>query len=188
MGRSKKLRKPSAEPDGWRPVVEFASGRRYTPVMSDLPYEIERKYLLRGQPPQTIGAPSLEIDQGYIPGERIRERVRRARSANDTRYYRTFKMGAGIQRIEIEEETTNEFFDAVWPLTVGRRVRKRRYLINESGLVWEIDEFLDRPSLWLAELELEHADETVAIPPWLEPFIEREVTDDPSYTNRALAR
>jgi len=156
--------------------------------MIDLSYEIERKYLLRGQPPRSIGAPSLEIDQGYIPGERIRERVRRARGASDTRYYRTFKTGTGIQRIEIEEETTQEFFDAVWPLTVGRRVRKRRYLVEERGLVWEIDEFLDRPSLWLAELELEHADQIVAVPEWLAPFVEREVTDDPVYTNRSLAR
>jgi CYTH domain-containing protein len=153
-----------------------------------LPYEIERKYLLRGQPPRSVGAPSLEIDQGYIPGERIRERVRRTRGAADTRYYRTFKTGAGIQRIEIEEETTKEFFDAVWPLTVGRRVRKRRYLVNEDGLLWEIDEFLDRPSLWLAELELEHAEQVVRVPDWLAQFVERDVTDDPSYTNRALAR
>lgn len=152
-----------------------------------LPYEIERKYLLRAQPPRAVGAPSLEIDQGYIPGERIRERVRRTSGANETRYFRTFKTGTGIQRIEIEEETTKEFFDAVWPLTVGRRVRKRRYLVNENGLLWEIDEFLDRPSLWLAELELEHADQVVDVPGWLAPFVDREVTDDPSYTNRALA-
>jgi CYTH domain-containing protein len=153
-----------------------------------LPYEIERKYLLRGQPPRSVGAPWLEIDQGYIPGERIRERVRRSRGANDTRYYRTFKTGAGIQRIEIEEETSREFFDAVWPLTEGRRVRKRRYLVAEKGFVWEIDEFLDRPALWLAELELEHAEQVVEVPDWLAPYLEREVTDDPSYTNRALAR
>jgi CYTH domain-containing protein len=156
--------------------------------MSELSFEIERKYLLRGRPPRTVGAPSVEIDQGYIPGERIRERVRRARGANDVRYYRTIKMGAGIQRIEIEEEAPEEFFQAVWPLTVGRRVHKRRYVVDDSGLVWEIDEFLDRPSLWLAELELTHADQKVTIPEWLAPFLEREVTDDASYTNRALAK
>src|SRR3982750_2778927 len=127
--------------------------------MSDLSYEIERKYLLRGQPSRTAGAPSLEIDQGYIPGERIRERIRRARGLESTHYYRTIKMGSGIQRIEIEEETTEAFFDAVWPLTAGIRVRKRRYLIDSGRLLWEVDEFLDRPAFWLAELELEHADQ-----------------------------
>ena len=158
--------------------------------MSELSYEIERKYLLRGQPPRTTDAPSFVIDQGYIPGERIRERVRRAQGggSSDMRYYRTIKMGSGIQRIEIEEEATKDFFDAVWPLTVGRRVRKRRYLVDDHGLTWEIDEFLDRPSLWLAELELTHADQPVQIPEWLVSFVDREVTDDPSYTNRALAK
>src|SRR6478672_6003513 len=127
--------------------AEAASGSGYTPNMSELSFEIERKYLLRGRPPRTVGAPSVEIDQGYIPGERIRERVRRARGPNNVHYYRTIKMGAGIQRIEIEEEAPEEFFQAVWPLTLGRRVHKRRYLVDDSGLVWEIDEFLDRPSL-----------------------------------------
>ena len=156
--------------------------------MSELSYEIERKYLLRGRPARTVDAPSLEIDQGYIPGERIKERIRRASDASGTRYYRTIKMGSGIQRIEIEEEAAVDFFDAVWPLTVGRRVRKRRYHVEDGGVLWEVDEFLDRPSLWLAELELEHADQVVDVPAWLAPLVEREVTDDPSYTNRALAR
>jgi len=156
--------------------------------MVELPYEIERKYLLRAQPPRTTGAPSLEIDQGYIPGERIHERIRRARGNDTTRYYRTIKLGSGLQRIELEEETSVEFFDAVWPLTLGRRVKKRRYLIDEGDSVWEIDEFLDRESLWLAELELTHAEQQVELPAWLTPFVEREVTDDPRFTNRALAR
>jgi CYTH domain-containing protein len=156
--------------------------------MFELSYEIERKYLLSGQPPRTVGAPSLEIDQGYIPGERIRERIRRARDGSDILYYRTIKMGSGIQRIEIEEVATRVFFEAVWPLTVGRRVRKRRYHVKDGDALWEIDEFLDRPSLWLAELELAHAHQVVELPSWLAPFVEREVTDDPGYTNRALAR
>jgi CYTH domain-containing protein len=180
------MRKHSAESASVSRSAEPASGRGYTPDMSDLPYEIERKYLLRGQPPRVVGAPSLEIDQGYIPGERIKERIRRARGAGTTHYYRTIKMGSGVQRIEIEEETTAEFFDAVWPLTAGFRVRKRRHLVDDGGL-WEIDEFLDRPALWLAELELMHADQVVEVPAWLAPFVEREVTDDPRYTNRALA-
>jgi len=32
------------------------------------------------------------------------------------------------------------------------------------------------------------ADQVVEIPEWLAAFVEREVTDDPSYTNRALAK
>jgi adenylate cyclase len=150
--------------------------------------EIERKYLLTCLPGRVSTAPALEIDQGYIPGERIKERVRRSRSSEGVRYYRTLKRGAGIEREEIEEETTEEFFMAVWPLTRGARVQKRRYLVPDRNVVWEIDEFLDRAGLWLAEVELDHVDQPVVIPDWLVPCLAREVTDEREFTNRALAK
>jgi CYTH domain-containing protein len=150
--------------------------------------EIERKYLLRELPARVVGAPSLEIDQGYLPGERINERIRRTRGSDGLRYYRTIKAGSGIERLEVEEETSELFFTTVWPLTRGRRVHKRRYLVPEAELMWEIDEFLDRGGLWLAELELDSADDVVVVPAWLRGVVEREVTDDPRYTNHALAR
>jgi CYTH domain-containing protein len=150
--------------------------------------EIERKYLLRGLPDRVSGAPSLEIDQGYLPGSRINERIRRAVGQSGPRYWRTVKAGSGLSRIEVEEETTALFFETVWPLTRGVRVRKRRYLVREGPVEWEIDEFLDRESLVLAEIELEREDQQVAIPDWLALVLDREVTYDRSYTNHALAR
>jgi len=150
--------------------------------------EIERKYLLRELPAAVAGAPSVEIDQGYLPGERINERVRRTQGPEGVRYYRTIKAGTGIERLEIEEATTELFFSTVWPLTRGCRIRKRRYFIQEGELTWEIDEFLDRDGLWLAELELDAADQAVVVPAWLRDAIEREVTDDARYTNHSLAR
>lgn len=150
--------------------------------------EIERKYLLRDLPAGVASAPSLEIDQGYLPGTRINERIRRARGADGVKYYRTIKSGSGLDRMEIEEETDQTFFDAVWPLTAGARVHKRRYLVPEREVVWEIDEFLDRSGLWLAEVELEHVDHMVPIPGWLADSVVREVTFEKGYTNRALAR
>jgi adenylate cyclase len=150
--------------------------------------EIERKYLLRNLPSAVVGAPAFDIDQGYLPGQRINERVRRSRGAGGARYFRTIKTGSGIERMEIEEETTELFFLTVWPLTRGCRVRKRRYVVQEDDVLWEIDEFLDREGLWLAEVELEVADQVVQPPAWLREVIEREVTDDPQFTNHALAR
>jgi CYTH domain-containing protein len=149
--------------------------------------EIERKYLLRALPPRVRDARALEIDQGYLPGTRINERIRRAREAPTVKYFRTIKAGQGIERVEIEEETTEAFFLAVWPLTRGARVCKRRYLVPEGAVTWEIDEFLDRDGLWLAEIELSAVDEVVEIPAWLKDVMDREVTDDPRYTNHALA-
>ena len=134
-----------------------------------MPLEIERKYLLNGLPPAVVHAQSVEIDQGYLPGNEIRERIRRVRGAHGTQFVRTLKAGAGIERLEIEEETSEQFFLAVWPLTRGCRVQKRRYDVRDGAFVWEIDEFLDRPQFWLAEIELVRADQPVTPPSWLAP-------------------
>ena len=40
----------------------------------------------------------------------------------------------------------------------------------------------------LAEVELPRAETGVAIPGWLHPWIEREVTEDPGYGNFELSR
>lgn len=149
--------------------------------------EIERKYLLRALPP-VDGAPSVVVDQGYVPGATIRERVRRMRHEDGTeRYVRTIKLGKGMARQEFEEETTREIFDALWAITGGKRLRKRRYFVADGDVTWEIDEFLDR-ELVLAEVEIPSVDYEVRIPGWLAPYLDREVTDDPAYGNHALAR
>jgi CHAD domain-containing protein/CYTH domain-containing protein len=148
--------------------------------------EIERKYLLRGLPDLDGATPVVEIHQGWLPGERLRERIRRVRGDDATTYYRTIKLGRGVKRIEIEESTSEEVFDRLWPLTKDCRIRKRRYLVREGDLMWEIDEFLDR-DLHLAEVELESESQNPEPPRWLAPHVVREVTDDPRYTNLALA-
>jgi CHAD domain-containing protein len=60
--------------------------------------------------------------------------------------------------------------------------RVRRYSIRESDdLVWEVDEFLDR-ELVLAEIELPTPDTSFELPGWLRDVLDREVTDDPDYS------
>jgi CYTH domain-containing protein len=150
--------------------------------------EIERKYLLRALPAAVAAVESVEIDQGYIPGERIQERIRRIRDTSGMRYYRTVKLGSGVERFEFEDPTNAEFFDAVWPLTVGRRVRKRRYeLPVAGGGVWEVDEFLDR-ELVLAEIEFESVDQKIDIPEFISSVLLRDVTDEREFQNYRLAR
>ncbi len=156
--------------------------------MSTNDREIERKYLLRALPPRIADASSVEIDQGYLPGTRINERIRRAVGPDGAHFYRTLKAGTGLSRLEIEEESDAAFFDAVWPLTRGARIHKRRYSVREGREEWVVDEFLDREGLYLAEIELEHEKQSVSPPAWLAAVLEREVTDEPAYTNHALAR
>jgi CHAD domain-containing protein/CYTH domain-containing protein len=154
--------------------------------------EIERKYLLRFLPEEARDGRRLEIDQGYIPGEELHERIRRVSSRHgsgrvEVHYYRTVKLGEGVARIEIEEETTQTIFDALWPLTRGRRLRKRRFEVDVDGVTWEIDEF-KRRDLVLAEIELDTEDDEVVYPDWLAPVVQREVTKEPEFQNIHLAR
>jgi len=74
----------------------------------------------------------------------------------------------------------------MWPLTEGRRIRKRRHAVADGARTWEIDEFLDR-DLVLAEIELRSATEEVQLPHWVAAVLVREVTDEPAYTNARLA-
>ena len=168
--------------------VEPVSIAVYNPLMAANGREIERKFLLRGLPADVSRHPSVLIDQGYIPGTAVRERVRRTQDGSTLRYFRTIKVGTGIERFEFEEETTETFFVAVWPLTEGHRVRKRRYMVPSGGKTWEVDEFLDRHAFFLAEIELERADESVTPPAEIAAVIVREVTDEPGFSNYRLSR
>jgi CHAD domain-containing protein/CYTH domain-containing protein len=148
--------------------------------------EIERKFLLRGLPPLDRAMPPVDIEQGYLPGERLIERLRRIRSDEGVELVRTLKAGTGLTRLELEEPVPPALFERLWPLTEGRRVHKQRFRISDGELTWEIDRFLDR-DLVLAEVELNGRPLEVALPPWLEPLVDREVTEDEAYTNYRLA-
>ena len=149
--------------------------------------EIERKYLLSALPPLGTAHEIEEIEQGYLPGERVVERLRHVRINGAERYLRTVKSGLGASRLELEEPIDPAMFARLWPLTDGRRLRKRRHRVPEGDRVWEVDEYLDR-ELVVAEIELAAEDEEVRPPAWLAPVLVREVTDDVTYSNRALAR
>jgi len=164
-------------------LAEFSSALR---ELDGANVEIERKYLLRALPERVRGAESTLLDQGYLPGGVVRERLRRAVGPRGARFTRTVKLGTGVVRAEFEEELPEAEFERLWPLTEGARLRKRRYRVPDGALVWEVDEFLDRV-LVLAEIELPTADTEVTIPEWLEESVVREVTDEPAFSNLRLA-
>jgi CYTH domain-containing protein len=157
------------------------------PPKSALPMEIERKYLLRAAPPLLDGRAFATIEQGYLPGEKLHERVRRKTTETAVVHLRTVKLGTGVSRIEVEEGCTAKVFEKLWSLTTGKRVRKHRYAIAEGDLTWEIDVFVDR-ELVLAEVELPSAERVPEIPAWLAPYLVRDVTDEPAFVNLNLAK
>jgi CYTH domain-containing protein len=149
--------------------------------------EVEYKFLLRAFPPRAASGRRKALAQGYVPGERLHERLRRVEAAGEVRYVRTVKLGSGLARVEIEEETTARIFETMWPLTEGSRIHKERYAVEDGALTWTIDRFVDR-DLVLAEVEVPSADVAPSPPPWLAEYIVRDVTDDPRYVNLNLAR
>lgn len=172
-----------------RATAMLADARRLAErlrAMAD-PLEIERKFLLCALPEGVERIQPLEIEQGYLPGALVRERLRRTRLADEVTCWRSIKAGRGVTRVEVEEQITEHLFDQLWPLTQGSRVVKRRYRIPEGSLVWEVDEFLDR-DLVLAEVELEAEDADVVMPEWIRAGLVREVTGEVDYLNSTLAR
>jgi CYTH domain-containing protein len=162
-------------------------------AMSATPLEIERVWVLRRAPVVPQGATLWTIEQGYLPEHAADDpdfaegRLRRIEHPDGrVECLHTVKRGAGLVRQETERTISAQDFQAQWPRTQGRRVRKRRHRVREGALVWEVDEFLDWP-LWMAEVELPTAGTEAAIPAWLAPVLGAEVTQDPRWRNFALA-
>ncbi len=150
--------------------------------------EIERRYLLRGTPALPDRAVRLEIEQGYLPeDDPLGGRLRRLTFPDGrVRRFRTVKSGQGLVRQEEENEIGPATFDDAWPRTHAARIVKTRYRIAADLLTWEIDVFADY-DLAMAEVELPSPETDPGVPDWLAPWIVREVTDDPGYTNFAIA-
>jgi CYTH domain-containing protein len=166
--------------------------------------EIERKYLLDAMPAIPEGAEQWKIEQGYLspwpapserdhtdlaPGDiefgygRLRRSVMPDGSIVCTH---TVKTGTGLQRAEKERIITKKEFERHWPRTERRRLRKIRWRMPHGGMTWEIDD-IENGFMILAEVEMETPDQPAAPPAWLASHIVREVTDDPTYTNSAIA-
>lgn len=153
-------------------------------------HEIERKFLVR-QPPETAGVESKLIEQGYLvisaePGGPIEVRLRRV-DRRQTEITVKSKP-AGQARIEVEVAIDEGQFGALWPLTAGRRIVKRRYPIPlPEGLLAEYDNYEEKLA-GLNVVEVEFPDEERArdfVPP---EWFGREVSGDPAYSNAELAK
>jgi CHAD domain-containing protein/CYTH domain-containing protein len=149
--------------------------------------EIERRFLLRRVPAMAQAFALQEIEQGWLPGTRLVERIRPLRRADLPISYRTRKGATGSAATPTDGEVDETLFEEIWPLTAGRRIVKRRHVVSDYGLQWEIDQFLDR-DLVIADVAVPERDASVVLPEWLQPYIVREVTGEGAYSGRALAR
>lgn len=144
-------------------------------------HEIERKFLVRRNrlPPLSEGASIL---QGYL-SRKPTVRVRIATKVGLEQGWLTVKGKGAILRPEYEYEIPPAEARAMLSMCLFT-LEKVRYEIPHAGHTWEVDSFLGpHKGLWLAEIELESIDEKVALPEW----VSTEVSEDPRYTNAALA-
>jgi adenylate cyclase len=149
-----------------------------------MPYEIERRFLVRDESWRVTAGRGQFIRQGYLTRNgTISLRVRIIDKARATL---TLKSPvAEIRRLEFEYEIP--FTDGVVLLGLreGGVVEKLRYKLPWHGLVWEIDAFQDEnQGLVIAEIELPHEDKVFEKPDWLG----KEVTFDRRYSNASLAK
>jgi len=145
--------------------------------------EIERKYLLDRLPPDLDTLPSCEIQQGYlVAGDDFEARIRK----KDEHFYLTIKQGSGRTRHETEIALSAEQYVALWPLTKGKRIEKRRFYRRIDPLVIEYDVYAGTmEGLFVAEIEFptEEACESF-VPP---VPLGQEITGDMRYANKNLA-
>jgi adenylate cyclase len=145
--------------------------------------EIERKYLVERVPGGLDWLDERPLRQGYVALDGDTEvRVREDAGA----WRLTVKHGGGLRRLEEDIEIDARRGEALWSLTEGRRVRKRRRRLAYRGAVLEVDVFEgDLEGLIVAEVEFpdEGAAHAFAPPDWFG----RELTGEPGYSNRALA-
>ena len=148
--------------------------------------EIERKFLVasdawRGQARQ----PGTAMRQGYLaaggPGlPSLRIRIAGAAA------FLTVKGPGGKVRAEFEYPIPPADAEAMLALSPLAVLSKTRFEVEHDGHLWTVDEFHAPAALQglvLAEVELDDAATEPPLPDWLGA----EVTDDPRFTNAALA-
>lgn len=149
--------------------------------------EIERKFLV-AEVPADLG-PGAVIRQGYLAVDGPTEV--RIRSIDD-RCVLTVKGGHGIERAEVELDLDRARFDELWDLTQDRRIDKVRHRIPLGSevaghaTVAEVDVYADAlDGLVVVEVEFASRGDAGAfvVPGWFG----RELTDEPGWSNAALA-
>ena len=157
------------------------------------PMEIERKFLIEYPDVKWLeslpNCRKVDIIQTYLrPQGEYEVRVRQRGEKGSYFYFKTLKRSlSDASRIELEERLSqDEYLRALMDADPSRRpIRKTRYCLTWEERYYEIDLY----PLWndraIMELELHDENEEIRLPAGLKLI--REVTNDPSYRNSALA-
>lgn len=159
------------------------------------PYEIERKYLIEYPDTERLEAlPNcrrVEIIQTYLKTEKDSDeeiRIRQRGTDGHFVYYETRKSFiSGLKRVEIERRLSQEEYLKLLMNadTTKHPIRKTRYCLSSGSRYFEIDVYPFWQHQAIMEIELLSEKDEVIFPEQVKVI--REVTDDPSYKNSALA-
>lgn len=146
--------------------------------------EIERRFLVDARKlPKKLPAGD-DLVQGFLSFDPVvRVRIKRSRRSGKKRAFLTIK-GRGL-RVREEFEYGIPLLDAkrLLRLCGKNKIEKIRRCIGP----WELDAYRGPfKGLWTVEIELdrEHAKLPDPLPPW----VQKEVTEDPRYTNARLVK
>jgi CYTH domain-containing protein/thymidylate kinase len=163
-------------------------------LFGEPPLEHEIKLLLSRMPDAELlgAAVETEIRQTYMVGSgEVETRVRESRQGAHLRYSRTVKellpSGARSERGRTIPNTTYRELLAFADPELATVV-KTRHSFTSSRHYFELDEFHVPDGVVLLEIEVASMDEHVELPDWLQELVVANVTHDPAYKSRALAR
>ncbi|PIB33138.1 adenylate cyclase [Gaetbulibacter sp. 5U11] len=146
--------------------------------------EIERKFLVKSNAFKNDAFKQTKITQGFLSTDKKRTvRVR----LKDNQGFLTIKgesSSSGLSRFEWEKEITKIEAEQLLLLCKKGVIDKTRYEVKVGNHTFEVDEFYgDNQGLIIAEVELDHENETFVKPDWLGV----EVTGDIKYYNSQLS-
>lgn len=140
--------------------------------------EIERKFLVIGEPPLFGGVEMVQAYLSKVPGCTVR-----VRKEGDRAVLTVKGMTVGISRKEFEYEIPYADAQEIIDMAEGGTVEKTRYYHRCGEHLWEIDVFKGaNAGLVVAEIELTSEDEEFTKPVW----VGEEVTGDRRYANSSL--
>jgi len=155
-------------------------------------FEIERKYLIYMPDSNLLeqSAEMTEITQTYLLSEKgTTARVRKRGTDGKYTYTHTEKRRVNdIKRVETEREISpEEYRQYLQSADPGRNViYKKRFCILYEGQLFEIDVYPFWTDRAIMEIEMEHEQQSVKLPPFVKLI--REVSGDRRYTNASLAK
>jgi adenylate cyclase len=145
-------------------------------------FEIERKFLVRGDGWRKLTQRRIRIRQAYLASNSknsIRIRIKDDKTATLT----VKSKPSSLRRLELEYTVPLLEAEAMMQLRQGAVIEKIRHVVPWNDLEWEIDVFLgSNAGLIIAEIELDNEHQQFCMPEW----IGREITGQLQYYNSAL--